>query len=332
MMKILIADDDKLSRRILQTTLQKAGYDVVAAEDGNSAGRILSEADGPRLALLDWMMPGMDGLDVIRAVRSQTNMPYVHMILLTSRQSKEDIIAGLESGADDYLTKPFDPQELRARLRTGERILRLEDNLVEAREEMRFKATHDPLTCLWNRGMILDILQREVSRARREGEKGGVTIVLGDVDHFKKVNDTYGHATGDEVLREVAYRLNDSVRNYDAVSRYGGEEFLIVLSGCRTQLGAKRAESIRSAIHERPIATTTGALSISMSLGVAGTEDWQELNAEPLIHEADVALYRAKHLGRNRTVIARPSGLEEFQTVSRTEDPARANEGSLRAM
>jgi len=192
--------------------IAEGGIRSTRRRDGVAAGRILSEANGPRLALLDWMMPGMDGLDVIRAVRSQTNMPYVHMILLTPRQSKEDIIAGLESGADDYLTKPFDPEELRARLRTGERILRLEDNLVEAREEMRFKATHDTLTCLWNRGMILDILQREVDRARRDGEKGGVTIVLGDVDHFKEVNDTYGHAIGDEVLREVAERLPDSVR------------------------------------------------------------------------------------------------------------------------
>jgi two-component system, cell cycle response regulator len=142
MKTVLIADDDKLSRRILQTTLERAGYRVIAVDDGVTAGRILCQPDGPRLALLDWMMPGMDGLEVIRAVRLQTGMPYVHMILLTSRQSKEDIIAGLESGADDYLAKPFDPQELRARLRTGEQILRLEDSLVKARDEMRFKATH----------------------------------------------------------------------------------------------------------------------------------------------------------------------------------------------
>jgi len=146
----------------------------------------------------------------------------------------------------------------------------------------------------------------------------------GDVDHFKKVNDTYGHATGDEVLREVAYRLNDSIRSYDAVSRYGGEEFLIVLNGCRTQLGTKRAESIRHAIEARPVESGAGAVPVSMSSGVAGTEDWQELNAEQLIHEADLALYRAKHLGRNRPVIARPCRLEEVQTVSRVEDPVRA--------
>ena len=324
MKTILIADDDKLSRRILQTTLEKAGYHVVAADDGVAAGRILCQPDGPRLALLDWMMPGMDGLEVIRTVRVQTGMPYVHMILLTSRQSKEDIIAGLESGADDYLTKPFDPQELRARLRTGERILRLEDSLVKAREEMRFKATHDPLTCLWNRGMILDILQREVTRARRDGGKGGVTIVFGDVDHFKKVNDTYGHAVGDEVLREVARRLTDAVRSYDAVSRYGGEEFLVVLNGCRTAQGANRAEHMRHAMYDRAVKTTSQAVAISMSFGVAGTDDWAELNAGQLIHEADVALYRAKELGRNRTVLAKPSGLQEVREIIEANDPVSA--------
>ena len=324
MRKILIADDDKLSRRILQTTLEKSGYEVVAAEDGVTAGRILSEPEGPRLALLDWMMPGMDGPSVVRNVRLRTGAPYVHMILLTSRQSKEDIIAGLEAGADDYLTKPFDPQELRARLRTGERILRLEDNLVKAREEMRFKATHDPLTCLWNRGMILDILQREVTRARRDGKKGDVTIALCDVDHFKKVNDNNGHAVGDEVLREVACRLSDSVRSYDAVSRYGGEEFLIVLSGCPVAMASGRVESIRRSIHDRPVQTISGAVAVTISLGVAGSYDWENLNAEQLIHEADIALYRAKQSGRNCSVLAKPSGLEGLRAANRAPDSVSA--------
>jgi two-component system, cell cycle response regulator len=172
--------------------------------------------------------------------------------------------------------------------------------------------------------MILDILQREITRARRDGEKGGVSIVLGDVDHFKKVNDTYGHATGDEVLREVASRLTDSIRSYDSVSRYGGEEFLVVLNGCRPTLGATRAEHMRHAIHDRPMETGSGPISFSMSFGVAGTEDWQGLNAEQLIHEADVALYRAKAIGRNRAVLAKPSGLEEIQTVNLSHDAVSA--------
>ncbi len=321
MRKVLIADDDKLSRKLLQMTLEKAGYEVVAVEEGAAAGRILCEPGAPRLALLDWMMPGLDGPAVIRVVRSQEGMPYVHMILLTSRQSKDDLIAGLEAGADDYLTKPFHPEELRARLHTGERILQLEDKLVEAREEMRFKATHDPLTSLWNRSMIMDILKREVTRAGREREPRSVAVAIGDIDHFKKVNDTYGHAAGDEVLREVASRLTRSVRGYDAVARYGGEEFLIVLHGCEGRLGAERAECIRLAINGSPVQTGAGPISISMSLGVAGANDWEQQNSEQLIHEADLALYRAKATGRNRVVLAKPSGLLEIQQLKPAEDP-----------
>jgi two-component system cell cycle response regulator len=151
-----------------------------------------------------------------------------------------------------------------------------------------------------------------------------LTIVLGDIDHFKKVNDTYGHAAGDEVLREIACRLRDSVRTYDAVSRYGGEEFLIVLNGCRTQMGANRAENIRHAIEERPVETATGPLAVSMSLGVAGTGDWQDSNAEQLIKEADVALYRAKEWGRNRAVLAKSSGLSEIRASKMTQHPVSA--------
>jgi len=318
MTRVLIADDDRLSRRLLQTTLEKGGYEVVAVEDGISATRLLCQRNGPRLALLDWVMPGMDGLAVVRAVREQRDLPYVHMILLTSRQGKEDVIAGLESGADDYLTKPFHPPELRARLRTGERILLLEDRLVEAREEMRFKATHDALTSLWNRGMILDFLQREISRAARD-RGNGVTIVLGDIDHFKQINDSYGHSAGDAVLRQVAERLNTSIRSYDAVSRYGGEEFLVVLIGCPSRLAVGRAEHMRQIIQSHPFDTHAGPLTVTMSLGFAGTDDWAGLSAEALIHEADLALYRAKELGRNRCVLARSTGLEEsFTTRAKT--------------
>lgn len=316
MRKVLIADDDKLSLRLLQTTLEKTGYEVIAVSDGDSAVKILSRPDAPRLALLDWMMPGMDGPAVVRSLRAQHDRPYVHIILLTSRHSKEDLIAGLEAGADDYLVKPFHPPELRARLRTGERILTLEEKLVEAREDMRFKATHDGLTALWNRAVILDILQREITRSKRDNSQG-VTIVLGDIDHFKHVNDSYGHAAGDAVLAEVAKRLHSAVRSYDAVGRYGGEEFLVVLVGCPSHLAMSRAEHLRRRIDSQPFETAAGLLNVSMSLGVSGTDDWNGLTAEELIHQADIALYRAKELGRNRSVVGLPSGTQECVSSSK---------------
>jgi len=307
--KVLIADDDAISRRVLKGTLERSGYEVVAVDNGNAAAEALHEPEGPRLALLDWVMPGLNGPEVVRTVRSRREQRYVHMILLTSKQSKEDIVEGLGSGADDYLTKPFHPAELKARLRTGERILQLEDKLVEAREEMRFKATHDALTSLWNRGMILELLHREMERFKRGREHGEISVILGDVDNFKKVNDTYGHAAGDEVLREVAARLVGSVRSYDAVSRYGGEEFLVVMAGCGVECASARAEQIRKSIEGQPTRTQEGDVVITMSFGVAVSGDWEGLDGDGLIREADAGLYHAKGQGRNRVGVARPSGI-----------------------
>ena len=203
-------------------------------------------------------MPELDGLSVCREIRQLSERPYIYVVLLTSKEAKEDIVAGLESGADDYLTKPFNAAELRARLRTGERVLNLEDRLVEAREEMPFKATHDTLTSLWNRGAIMDLLGQEMARSRREGIS--TIMLLGDVDHFKTVNDTHGHLVGDEVLREVARRLLSYVRSYDFVGRYGGEEFLVVLNNCNPAF----AENLHEfwAASERPLRNPpTGAVA-----------------------------------------------------------------------
>ena len=303
-MKILVADDDAVSRRLLETTLNRAGFEVQVAADGTTAAAILTAEDGPRLALLDWMMPGMDGPGVCREVRVHRKDPYVYMLLLTSKETKDDVIAGLASGADDYLTKPFHPEELKARLRTGQRILELEDKLVEAREEMRFKATHDPLTQLWNHGLILEFLERELSRARREGNS--VAILLCDLDLFKSVNDRYGHLVGDEVLRETARRLLAAVRPYDAVGRYGGEEFLVLLPHCDKNCGQDRAGQIRLLVSERPVLTAQGPVSFTLSVGGLASSDWGQLNAEQLLKQADLALYRAKAAGRNCVVFAQP--------------------------
>ena len=296
-MKILIADDEAVSLRMLEKTLERAGYEVTAVSDGRKAAEELCRPDGPRLALLDWVMPQLDGPAVCRTVRRKRSQRHVYLVLLTSKSSKEDIVEGLESGADDYLIKPFDPGELKARLHTGMRILELEDNLVEAREDMRYKATHDSLTSLLNRGTILELLAGELNRKQRN--KHSISIVFGDLDHFKLVNDTYGHIVGDEVLREVARRMLGSVRSYDFVGRYGGEEFLVVLNNCAVETAVDRAEEIRKAIGGSPIRTTQGPIPITMSLGVSVSRPSDTLPLEEILCEVDGALYAAKSAGRN---------------------------------
>lgn len=304
-MKILIADDEALSRRLLERTLDRAGYEVVAVENGKQALEHLCKPEGPRLALLDWVMPELDGPGVCRAVRTRSEQTYVYMVLLTSKGSKEETVLGLESGADDYLTKPFNAEELRARLRVGERILLLEDRLVEARENMRFRATHDQLTSLLNRGAIMDLLTRELHRSLREQKS--TAILLGDVDHFKRVNDTLGHVVGDEVLMEIANRLLASVRSYDFVGRYGGEEFLVVLNNCDPAFAPVRAEEIRKSISNRVIQTAKGPLTLTMSLGLLLSSEWEMKPVEELLHQADTALYEAKAAGRDCLRKAKPS-------------------------
>ena len=301
-MKILIADDEPVSRRLIERTLERYGYEVITAGDGAAAARELAKPDGPRLALIDWMMPELDGPEVCRQIRARQSSPYVYMLLLTSKELSEDIVAGLEAGADDYLTKPCEPAELQARLRTGQRILKLEDNLVEAREQMRFKATHDALTSLLDRGAILSLLSGEVNRT----DAGfPVSLLMCDVDHFKEINDMHGHLVGDEVLCELSMRLTEAVRKNDAVGRYGGEEFLAVLSGCPRENLQEVAEQVRRAVGTAPFKTSAGELSVAVSLGAATIEKWDpHVSVEHYLKLADRALYEAKQAGRNRVAFA----------------------------
>jgi two-component system, cell cycle response regulator len=232
-MRVLIAEDDAVSRRIVEITLRNWKYDVTAVSDGNQALEVLRSEGAPRLALLDWMMPGKDGPQVCRELRATPTPLYSYIILLTTRSGKEDIAAGLEAGADDYVIKPFEAIELRARLLAGTRIIELQDQLIEAQEKLRHQATHDGLTGVWNRAAILDRLEIEIQRSRRQ--KTPLTIIMADIDRFKNVNDSYGHQVGDVVLRNVAQSMSVAVRVYDAVGRYGGEEFLIVDATVRLQ-------------------------------------------------------------------------------------------------
>lgn len=297
-MKILLAEDDVITRRLLEVQLKNWGHEVVVCSDGAQAWEKLNADESPKLVVLDWMMPGMDGLTLSREIRKMETKPYTYIILLTARSSKEDIIEGLEAGADDYITKPFEPQELRVRIRAATRIVQLQEDLLKALEKFEFQASHDSLTGLWNRYSILSILQRELARGRREMTP--VAIIMADVDHFKEINDTYGHLCGDEVLRQTATKFNLSVRPYDAVGRYGGEEFLLVLPSCNTHEALKVAHRLRSSFEDNKINSVEISPHVTLSFGVVTVNSNERKNIDDVINTADEALYKAKNLGRNR--------------------------------
>ena len=296
-LRVLVAEDDRVSRAILKLNLEKWGYEVVVCTDGRQAWDELQKPEAPRMAILDWMMPGMDGIQVCRAVRERTLEPYVYILLLTAKSLKEDLLTGLDAGADDYLTKPVDTQELELRLRAGRRILDLQAELIAAREGLHIQATQDSLTGVWNRRAVLETLQSEVVRAVRQHVPLGV--ILADLDHFKSINDTHGHAAGDSVLREAASRMVAALRPYDRLGRYGGEEFLIVAPGCGPDEVISVGERLRLALLEEPVRTRSGIIEISASFGVISSAHLNHVDAEDLIQAADEALYQAKASGRN---------------------------------
>jgi two-component system cell cycle response regulator len=299
--RVLVAEDDAMFRRILQSWLENWGYRVTLAEDGARAWEILQQKMPPQLLILDWMMPAINGVELCRKVREQNRSPYQYILLATAKDAKQDLVRGLEAGADDYLTKPFDKSELRARLRASNRILTLQDDQIQTQDLLRFQATHDLLTGMWNRGAILDTLRRELERAARSGTP--TAIMMLDVDHFKVINDTHGHLTGDHVLQEVTQRIIKAVRGYDSVGRYGGEEFLIVLPGCSRGQIDQGAERVRSAVDSGPILADGAAIAVTVSIGAAVTRGASISDME-MLAAADAALYRAKEIGRNRTVLS----------------------------
>ncbi len=307
-MRILIAEDDLVTRRLLQAHITKWGHEVVVAKDGAEAWNILNAPDAPPLVILDWMMPGMDGVTICRELRQGEKQPYVYIILLTARTNKADLIEGLEAGADDYIVKPFDAHELQVRVRAGSRIIRLQEDLMAALAASDFQATHDALTGIWNRKAVIDRLKAELARSKREG--GSVGVVVADLDHFKQVNDTHGHLAGDAVLREVTSRLAASMRPYDVMGRYGGEEFLMVFPDCDLECSRAAAERLRSLLNEKPLVTYEGVFPLTMSFGVAISHSGNSLDWDSLIKRADGALYRAKNKGRNRVEVWRDEDTE----------------------
>ena len=299
-MRILVVEDDLTSRRILTAILKKWGYDPVAAEDSAAAWEALQQPGAPELILLDRKMEGLDGLEVCRRLRENDASSSAYVILLTGLGEKSDIVQGLEAGANDYIAKPYDNEELRARIKVGQRMLELQSSLRQARDALAHQAMHDPLTGIFNRRAILTQLSKELSRARRED--GRLSVGMYDLDHFKKINDTLGHPAGDEVLVAFTRCIQAHLRDYDSIGRYGGDEFLVIAIGARGQAIESLYERLRARVAATEIVTNSGNVSLTISIGVA--QGTGQSTAEALIAAADAALYRAKAEGRNRVVHA----------------------------
>jgi len=298
-MKILLAEDSPVYRHLISSHLKEWGFDLQVANDGAAAWELLQAPDAPRLVLLDWVLPKIEGIELCRRIRkAQAQSDYTYIVLLTGKDGKDDLVEGMRAGADDYLAKPFHPPELEARLLGGKRILDLQRELVCARESLRVAATYDFLTGLLNRGEIVAWLDRELVRGKRETSPVGV--ILADIDHFKNVNDSLGHPAGDAVLREVAGRLKSDLRVYDGAGRYGGEEFLLILPGCDLATTVRRAEEIGRKVSATRVRSPKGVVQVTVSMGVSCAAGDRNPNIEVLLNEADVALYRAKENGRNR--------------------------------
>ena len=302
---ILIADDDLTTRSILTGIIKKWGYEPLVVKTGREAWEILQQPDSPLLVILDWMMPEMDGPEVIRQVRARGGDRPPYIILLTSRDEKSDIFSGLESGANDYIKKPFEPEELYARIRVGQRTIDLQTSLYEAKLTLEHLATHDPLTGTLNRRAIFEQFSRELYRARRGGyDHIGKKLCVGyfDIDHFKTVNDTHGHQAGDDILCGIADLLNKQLRAYDLFSRLGGDEFLLIAPEISEQNYKLLFDRLINTVASTPFKTVSGDISVTISLGVVGAD--LDCTEDHILSIADEAMYRSKHAGGNCVTFA----------------------------
>ncbi|MCP4349229.1 MAG: diguanylate cyclase [Desulfobacterales bacterium] len=298
-MKLLIAEDDSMTRLALRKNLKRWGYDVLETKDGAEAWNMLSAEDPPRIAILDWMMPGMEGIDICKLLHESDKTPFIYTILLTSRADKEDIVEALDNGAYDFLSKPVHSAELRSRIAVGVRLVEADDKLREYAAEMERLATTDSLTGLYNRRYFFEKAGKELELAMQN--KTQLSLILMDIDHFKKVNDTYGHFAGDEALKALTACCKETLYDYDLFSRFGGEEFAILLPGTDKDTAFKLAEQMRKVIGEISIDFTGQSFNVTVSIGVASMDNTGE-SLETILKRADDAMYQAKKNGRNQAL------------------------------
>ncbi|MEO7275805.1 MAG: diguanylate cyclase [Vicinamibacterales bacterium] len=296
-LRVLVAEDDLITRRLLVRALEQGAYAVETARDGQEAWDLLSSANPPQLAVLDWMMPKINGIEICRRLRSDSERPYCYVIMLTANTSTADLVEALDAGADDFIPKPFKDDEVRGRLRVGQRMVNLQ-------HELHRRGSYDELTGLLNRRTFLEAFQRVGTRAALNDSALGLAML--DIDHFKRINDVHGHQAGDAVLREVAARLTTTVRPTDLTCRFGGEEFVIAMPGCSIAVAGDVGERLRAAIADVPIALPDTSISVTVSIGVTVAAHSPHVAYEHLLNAADRALYTAKASGRNRVELAAP--------------------------
>jgi diguanylate cyclase (GGDEF)-like protein len=307
-MKVLIADDDKVLRMLMERQLEGWGFEVMTAQDGEEAFEILTtQAEPPRMLVLDWEMPNLDGIELCRKIRALESNDPPYIVLVTAHSDQEHLATALHAGANDYISKPTKPVELRARLGVGLRTLELQNRLNIANEMLAYKAEHDELTGLQNRASLIEHLDNEIERTKRTGEP--LALASCDIDFFKRINDTYGHPVGDRVLKEFADRMKETFRPYDLVSRYGGEEFVVCCTALETEPKAI-FERFREVIESTPFLESDLSLGITVSVGVATFDGISSMTSKEimlgLISDSDKALYAAKHSGRNQVVMFDP--------------------------
>jgi len=313
-MRVMIVEDDPISRHLLETFLGELGYEILSTCDGLEAWEIMQEPEAPSLVISDWMMPAMDGLELCERIRRMDKPDYTYFILLTAKGDKKDVIKGLESGADDFITKPFDRGELKFRVKIGERIINLEHRITQL-------ANTDFLTGALNRRAFMARMEEEISRSIREDKE--FSLILTDIDHFKKVNDTHGHQVGDLVLQKFSTELSENMRPYDFVGRYGGEEFIACLPGINMEQAGLTAERMRLNVESIQFSFPDNRslpVQITASFGVASFKPMSHESLDSIIKRADDALYRAKSEGRNRVCRS-----VDFVPVNKDQDSLRTS-------